>query len=217
MQTIQVNDAIIRVIEQQVLCNGILKVMPADFYRQFDQVDLFGFCARNGIYGLPTVELLNQINALILEASPSRLAIEIGSGNGAIGMGLGIQCTDSYMQGDPAIQAHYASIGHAVVNYGSHVAKIGGNEAVDYYRPEVVVACWVTHKYNPAEHFREGNAFGVDEEQLLDKIKRYIFVGNLKVHAQKPLLQRPHRVIRADYLFSKSLHKDQNVILVWDR
>lgn len=215
-QVVKINEEKVREIESQVMENGILKVMPSEFYRQFDQMDLFCFCAKNGIYGLPTFELLNKLNELILEASPTRNAIEIGSGCGVLGRGLGIQCTDNHMQSDPMMQMYYAMGGQEVVQYGEHVAKISGNDAVDHYRPEVVVACWVTHLYREDRHELGGNMFGVDEELLVQKIKRYVFVGNLKTHAQKPLLNRPHKIIRGDFIFSKSVHADQNVILVWD-
>jgi hypothetical protein len=214
----QIDEDAVRAVEDLALSNGVLKIMPTAFYRQFSQEVLFGFCARNGIYGLPTIELLDKLNALIMEASPSRLAIEIGSGSGVLGKGLGIQCTDNHMQNDPSVQALYSAVyGHAVVKYGDHVAVIGGNEAVDHYRPEVVVASWVTHKYSVHEHHRGGNMYGVDEALLLSKIKRYVFVGNLKTHENKPLLQVPHTIIRGDYILSKSMTPDQNVIIVWDR
>ena len=164
------------------LDNGALCVMPTAFYKEFKQDDLSGFCLRHGLYCLPTVELVDKINQLILEVSPTRSAIEIGSGNGVLGKALGIPCTDSHMQERPEIRAHYRKIGQPVISYGEHVERLDAEAAVARYRPEVVVAAWVTHKYNEAEPERGGNAYGVDEVALLGQIKRYIFIGNFYVH-----------------------------------
>jgi hypothetical protein len=195
---------------------GALKVMPKDFYAQFHQETLSAFCLQQGCYALPTIELLNLINLKIMEVSPSRNAIEIGSGNGVIGQALGITCTDSWMQEDPAIKAHYAQVKQPTVPYGRHVVRLDAHAAVDHYRPEVVVAAWVTHRYNPLEHERGGNAWGVDEYLLLEQIKRYVFVGNLKTHENKPLLAQAHEVIQGDFLFSRSLSSDQCALLIWE-
>lgn len=203
-------------LDAEALNNGVLRVMPMAFYQQFEQVDLSGFCLRHGLYVLPTFELMDKINELILEASPSRSAIEIGSGNGVLGKALGIPCTDSYMQEDPAIQALYQKMGQPVVKYGEHVQRLNALEAVKHCRPEVVVAAWVTHKYNEAEHERAGNVYGVDEVALLGQIKRYIFVGNFYVHGQKPLLEIDHTVHESEAIFSRSQKPHGNAVVVWD-
>jgi hypothetical protein len=213
---IQVNKEAQLQLAHEALCDGVLKVMPAAFYRQFDQVDLAGFCLQQAAYCLPTFELLDKINELILEVSPTRSAIEIGSGNGVLGQALGIPCTDNHMQTDPGVMAMYASAMQPVIAYGAHVEKLDALAAVKHHRPEVVVAAWVTHKYNPAEHWREGNMFGVDEQAVLRRIKRYVFVANLSPHGKKPLLAIPHKRIEGDYLFSRSLDAHNNAILVWD-
>jgi hypothetical protein len=213
---IQCNPDALAQLASEALCDGALKVMPAAFYRQFEQVDLAGFCLKQAAYCLPTFELLDKINELILEVSPTRSAIEIGSGNGVLGQALGIPCTDNYMQADAGIQAMYASAMQPVITYGAHVEKLDAFAAVKQYKPEVVVAAWVTHKYNPAEHWREGNMFGVDEKALLRRIKRYVFVGNLSPHGKKPLLAVPHKRIEVDYVFSRSLDAHNNAILVWE-
>jgi hypothetical protein len=203
-------------LESEALIDGVLQVMPAAFYRQFEQSDLSGFCLKQAAYVLPTFELLDKINELILEVSPTRSAIEIGSGNGVLGKGLGIPCTDNHMQADAGIQMMYASAMQPVITYGAHVEKLDAFAAVKHYRPQVVVAAWVTHKYNAAEHWREGNMFGVDEKALLRRIKRYVFVGNLSPHGKKPLLAVRHKRIEVDYLFSRSLDAHNNAIMVWE-
>lgn len=196
--------------------SGVLKVMPSDFYRQFKQVTLSAFCLEMGCYSLPTVELMNLVNAKIMEASPSRHAIEIGSGNGVIGEALGITCTDNWMQDHPAVKAHYAAMRQPTVPYRPHVVNLDALSAVSRYKPEVVVASWVTHIYDPKQHHRGGNAVGVDEQKLLNHIKRYVFIGNLDTHKHKPILANKHEVIQGDFLFSRSMRSELNALLVWD-
>lgn len=203
-------------LDATALDKGELRVVPGAFYQQFDQVDLSGFALRHGLYVLPTRELLDKINELILEVSPTRSAIEIGSGNGVLGRALGIPCTDNFMQDDPNVRALYAQMKQPVVKYGKHVERLDAQEAVDRHRPEVVVAAWVTHKFNESEPERGGNMFGVDEIALLSKIKRYVFVGNFYVHQQKPLLAFPYSVYESDVLFSRAQKPQGNAIVVWD-
>lgn len=203
-------------LDKGALDKGVLRVMPGAFYQQFEQVDLSGFALRHGLYVLPTRELLDKINELILEVSPTRSAIEIGSGNGVLGRALGIPCTDNFMQNDPTVRALYEQMRQPVVSYGTHVERLDAQKAVDKYRPEVVVAAWVTHEFNEKEPERGGNMFGVDEVALLSKIKRYIFVGNFSVHQQKPLLALPYSVYESDLLFSRGRMPKGNAVVVWD-
>lgn len=202
------------------LDNGQLQVVHADFYRQFEQEQLAVFGHRHAAYVLPTWELITKLDELIREASPSRSAIEIGSGNGVLGNALGIPCTDNRMQERPDIQAIYQSMGQGLptVTYGEHVQKLDALEAVKHCRPEVVVAAWVTHLYTEKEAHRGGNMFGVDEVLLLSKIKRYIFVGHGGPHALKPLFdQRPTFTCHTlDDLFSRARNPHGNAIWVWD-
>lgn len=195
---------------------GVLRVMPSEFYQQFRQDDLCAFCLMNGLYCLPTFELLDIINDLIAEVSPTRSAIEIGSGNGVLGRGLGVPCTDNLMQTFPEVMAIYAGIAQPVVKYGEHVEKLAALDAVKRYVPDVVVAAWVTHLFDPLDAKRGGNMYGVDELAMLKRIKRYVFVGNMTTHELKPLLNVPHREIRGDFLFSRGRVAEDNVLLVWE-
>ncbi|MBI6727550.1 hypothetical protein RYA05_13745 [Pseudomonas syringae pv. actinidiae] len=203
-------------VRQAIDGDGVLKVMDAAFYHQFKMDSVQGFCLFLGLYALPTTELLDRVNLLIMEASPSRNAIEVASGNGCLGKGLGIQCTDNYMQADEDIKAHLMESRQAPVSYGQHVAKYDALEAVDVFRPEVVVAAWMTHKYRPHEHYRGGNMYGIEENDMMTRIKRYILVGNREVHKHKPLMEVPHQCIQGDFIVSRSSHPSKNAIFVWD-
>lgn len=213
---LQVNDAVQFRLDNEALGFDGLRVMPAAFYAEFPQNELSGFCLRNGLYLLPTTELCDLIAHLILEVSPTRSAVEIGSGNGVFGRALGIPCTDNFMQEDPEVQAMYRAMGQPTVKYGKHVARLSADEAIEVLQPEVVVGAWVTHKYNAAEHYRGGNVIGVDEVAMLNRVKRYIFVGHAGPHAFKPLLAVKHQTITGFYIFSRALEVVGNFVLVWD-
>lgn len=213
---LQLDEEAQEILDAEALENGALTVMPADFYRHFRQADLSGFCQRHGFYLLPTVELVELIDRLILQISPTRSAIEIGSGNGTLGAALDIPCTDSHMQNDPHIRALYELAGQPVTRYGAHVERLDALSAVERYRPEVVVGAWVTHIYDAKEHARGGNMYGVDEVALLQRVKRYIFVANMNPHALKPLLALPHATIQTDAIFSRGIDASKNALLVWD-
>lgn len=209
-----------RLSDLKALCydGEVFKVVPAEVYHGFSQEELFLFCVQNGLYSLPTTELLDTLNTLIMEVSPTRNAIEIGSGNGAVARGLGIPGTDSFMQDNELIRAHYRALGQATVRYGDDVIRMDANEAVSKLMPDCALGCWVTHRYSASDHQRGGNQFGIDEEAILASVKRYIVVGNNIVHAQKPIFDKMTRMIRGDFIFSRSIEGvDQNAIYIWDR
>lgn len=204
-------------LQYECIENGNLKIMPSSFYRKYDQKEISVFCLLNGLYCLPTTELLDLLNALIMERSPSRNAIEIGSGNGSLGKGLGIPSTDSFLQDDPSIKAHYRNLGQPTITYGKHVIKIDANKAVSEMKPDVVVGAWVTHRFDEKEPERGGNAFGVDEDTIISQVNRYIIIGNKAVHGLKPVMNKVSKVIEGDFLFSRSLQNaGQEAIFIWD-
>jgi len=195
--------------------DGRLKVLPADTYKQFPHEHIIQFAHDHGIYGFPTSELLEFI-AEELGAS-RRNAIEIGAGNGVLSDALAITGTDSMMQSDPRVATYYNLFGQPQVTYGPNVKQLDGNSAVEFYKPSAVVAQWVTHLYNPQEHWREGNMYGVDEARIVKKVRKYIFVGNDAPHGKKPILSMPHREIRADWIVSRAFDPKLNVIWIWEK
>lgn len=130
-------------LDTACLVNGILQVMPSQFYEGIAQHDLSLWCVRRGLYCLPTLELVNFVRDQIGD----RDAVEIGVGNGALGRAVGIRMTDSRQQETPAVKALYGDLDQAVVTYGADVEKLTALEAVEEYTPQVVVGAWVTHRY----------------------------------------------------------------------
>lgn len=191
--------------------NGSLRVMPAAYYRDTTVVERAMFCQRYGVYGLLTDELI----AWLRERIGGRSAIEIGAGAGHLAAALGIPATDSKMQDDPRVAGWYTAHGQPTVRYGPHVEKLDAKEAVRKYRPQVVIASWVTHRYRPSRHAAGGNAFGVNEEELIGRCAEYIFIGNTRVHAGKSIWSLPHELLEPDWLYSRAHNGSPEFIACW--
>lgn len=172
---------------------------------------LFG--VRHGLYGFPTEELCSFLRVRIR----GRQAIEIGSGHGVLAKALGIPATDNRQQEDAEVRAHYAAIRQPTVPYGEHVEKLDAAAAVEKYRPAVVVACWITHRFDPSRPDAGGSATGVDEVAIIASCDEYIFIGNERVHAHKPIWALPHEKLTPPWLYSRAINGSRDFIGIWRR
>lgn len=190
---------------------GRLKIMPSSFYEKIPHLTRIAWSNLNGYYSLPTIELC----ALVKELIAGRSAIEIGSGYGVLGEALGIPCTDNHMQMRPDIEAMYRAARQHPIRYPKHVEKLEALDAVKKYKPQVVVASWVTQDWK--NDGLEGLIGGVDEEALLEMVDCYIMIGHENTHRQKRILKKPHDVIRTPFLYSRGMDETKNVIYVWSK
>lgn len=206
-------DLDVRWLDQALLDErGLVRVLPSADLRKIPSDAMKLWCHKNAVYLLPSQELI----AWLKEKIGGRKAIEIGGGNGVVGRALGIPITDNRCQEWPDVRAYYAAGGQPTVKYRRDVEALGALEAVAKYKPQVVVACWVTHLYHAEEHERGGNMYGVDEEALLDSgIETFIHVGATTSHSQKRIVARPHEEFRPDFLFGRGKPEDR-VIWVWE-
>lgn len=190
---------------------GRLRILPARFWAgtTVEERALFGH--RHGLYQFPTVELVEHLRGLIA----GRAAIEIGAGHGVLAEALGITATDSLMQGKEPYRSIYTAYGMPAVPYGPNVVDCDAGRAVRRYRPQVVVAGWVTHLYDPARHTAGGNEVGVDEDDVLGHCDEYVFVGNEGVHEGKKIWRRPHRIWYPPYVFSRAWNGSRDFVAVW--
>jgi hypothetical protein len=209
-----VNPNQVRDIAADVLEPGMAgrpQVLPASFWAKTTVTERAVLGARHGIYSFPTEELVAWLRAYL----DGRSAIEIGAGHGALAAALGIPATDSCLQADPAVAAYYRTIGQALVQYGPNVEKLDAHAAVAKHRPQVVIACWVTHKYDPARHDAGGNQFGVAEEAIVDDSEEYIFIGNTHVHRGKSVWSRPHERFEPNWLYSRAVNGSRDFIAMF--
>lgn len=201
----------IRDIDVDVLDDsGCLKIMPAAYYASTTSQERGLVGLRHALYGLHTEECISWL----LNRIAGRSTIEIGAGNGVLAQALGIHATDNHMQTKPRYKALYAGIKQPVISYGRNVEELDAVEAARRYQPDVIVACWVTHRYDPAQHARGGNEVGVNERELLKHCVEYLFIGNRDVHGLKPIWP-PDELIEPDWLYSRALNPSPNFIAVW--
>lgn len=195
---------------------GLLKVVDAAILKNIDPEHLVVWGNKRGIYTYPTTELISFIEAKI----GSRKAIEICSGNGVIGRALGIVRTDSYIQTTPEMIAYYTVLGQKPILPPQDVYKYEANEAVDHFRPQVVVACYATQKYLPGDEYQPkkigSSIYGVDELSMLPKIETYINIGTDTSHGDKRICKFKHEIYRFDWLFTRSANQKENHICIWN-
>lgn len=195
---------------------GLLKVVDSAILREVDPEHLVVWGNKRGVYTYPTTELI----AWIKEKIGDRKAIEICSGNGVMGRALGIVRTDSHMQTTPEMIAYYTAFGQKPIEPPKDVYKFEANDAVDYFKPQVVVACYATQKYLPGDEKppKVGSSFyGVDELAMLPKIETYINIGNDTSHGDKRIRKFKHELYRFDWLFTRSANQKENHICVWNQ
>lgn len=193
--------------------DGRFRIMDAEYWRKKSIEERGLLAVTHGMYVLPTTELVARLHELI----GGRTAIEVGSGCGVLARSLGIPATDNRMQEEPEYRAIYKAMQQPVIAYGKNVERLTASEAVAQFRPQVVVAAWVTHKYNLLRPLAGGNEIGLDEESIIDAVETYVFVGNLQVHARKSIWSRPHEIEHPDYVYSRATNGTPDFIAVWNR
>lgn len=194
--------------------DGRTRVMPAAFYAGTTDVERTLYATTRGIYGLPTVELVDRLHELIA----GRPAIEIGAGEGVLAEALGIPATDNRQHERPEVALHYAMCRQPTVPYGPNIIAMSAQQAVRHYRPSVVVGSWVTARYDANRPGRnKGNPGGVDERDVLANCDTYVLVGNTEVHSISALWDLPHTIEHPPYLYSRAFNGSPDFIAVWHR
>lgn len=190
--------------------NGRIKLLPASVYSGIDPVHLAIWSGRHAMYAFPTTELVDWLRTLIGE----RKAIEIGAGNGDLGYHLGIPMVDNYCQQIPEVRSLYEAMRQAPTSPRSDVEKIDAVVAVKKYRPQVVIGAYITQKYKGGNN---GNVYGPEEEEILEGTRCYVHIGNEKTHGDKRIRRHRHQTLRFDWLVTRSMQPESNVIYVWGK
>lgn len=201
----------IKPLEDLIIKNEKIIAVPFNVLNKFPQEMISLFCHRHALYQIPTVELIDFIKNEIGCAQ----VIEIGSGNGCMGRSLGVKLTDNKMQQLPEIINHYAILKQPVITYGDDVEKIDAISAVKKYKPQVVVASWVTHFWLPG--MTSGNVYGIKEEELFENgVEKYIHTGNSDTHQYKPILNKyPVKKYKFPWIISRSMKRELNEIYIF--
>lgn len=210
--TYSVDTTRIRDISSEVLdFTGRLRILPATYWAGVTVEERALFCHRHGIYNVPTVELVERLRTLI----DGRSAIEIAAGTGALAAALDIPATDSRVQETEPIRSIIALQGQPPVPYGSNVECYDAYQAIRAYRPQVVIGCWATQKYDDRFPQLSSSAVGIDEHDIINRSETYILVGNERVHQDKQIWKRPHTIEYPPYVYSRAQNGTRNFIAVW--
>ena len=187
-----------------------IRLLPAAEYKGIDHTAFRLWCNKTARYGIPTTELVDWIRDRIA----GRTALEIGAGNGNLGYHLGIDSTDSDLQSKPQVAAFYAALRQPTIVLPPEVVVEEANEAVSKRKPKVVIASWVTHKYDGGA---VGNEYGPNEEEIVNQVESYIFIGNATVHGSKPIMKLPQKEFRFPWVVSRSKYPNENAVWVWGK
>jgi hypothetical protein len=202
----------IRDISAAVLDNhGRMRVLPAAFWTSTTPSERALFGHQHGIYSFPTTELVEYLRELI----DGRSAIEIGAGHGVLAQALGIPATDNRMQAKARYRRIYEQAGQPTVKYGRNVVELNAAAAVRRYRPDVVIGCWVTHKWEPHRHGAGGNEIGIDEANLIANVEQYVVIGNDQVHGFKPIWELPHSRTYLPFIYSRAANGSPDFLAIW--
>lgn len=191
--------------------NGCMRILPATFWAttKVEERALFG--VRTGLYSFPTLELVARLQEIIADRS----AIEVGAGSGVLAAALGIPATDNFQQRMPQYRMIYERIEQKIVPYGANVIEMNANHAVRHFKPDVVLGCWVTHKFDLKCPDRGGNEIGLDELDILHHCAAYVVVGNEEVHQHKPIWACQHTVEYPPFVFSRAFNGSRDFIAVF--
>jgi hypothetical protein len=173
------------------------------------------WCHHQARYGLVTSELVLWLNKEIR----GRNAIEIGAGHGDLAHYLGIPATDSYNQFHPEVRAMYEAMKQPIIQYPATVFNMDARTAVDHFKPDVIVASWVTQWIDPAlpPPSEGGSVYGIKEDEFIDAGVTYILIGNESIHGEKKIMQRKHDTFSFAWLVSRSIRPALNRIWIWNR
>lgn len=200
-------------IKQEMMEGRFIKVASAETWaNNYSWGEVRTLMHETATYVLPTSELLEFLRNQI----DGKKAIEVGAGNGLIGRNLGITMTDSYQQrDDKETVAYYKAFRQPLIDYPADVLKMDAVSAARKYKPDVVIACYVTHRWEPG--MESGNMHGVDFRRLLQYTDKLILVGNLMTHKDNPIMKLPHREVQLQGLITRSDLPWTNPIFIWNK
>ncbi len=211
--TFQLDPSKIRDLTPEVMDeHGRLRILPAAYWAGTTPTERMLLGYRYGLYGLPTTELIEHLTGVIA----GQRAIEIGAGHGALAEALDIPATDNREQETPAFQLILQATGQKPVRYGPNVIEMHAGQAVRRFRPQVVIACWVTQLYRDGEVWNQDSKLdGVDEEDILRHCETYVLIGNELVHKGKRIWSRPHTIEYPPWLYSRAINGSRDFIATW--
>jgi hypothetical protein len=88
-------------LDEMLIENGLVRPVRWRKLKHIPQSHLMAWCVKQGVYQIPTWELIEWLKGVI----GGRSAIEICAGRSCLGRALNIPMTDSYLHTDPNMNA----------------------------------------------------------------------------------------------------------------
>jgi len=191
--------------------NGKLRPLPASWWLEKGFTFRRSFLHFRAQYFLPTLESIGFIHSLI---GDPKNCIEVGAGNGWLGYLLGVRMTDSWLQRKPEVAQIYEGSKQPTIEYGLDVEKLDAISAVKKYKPDTVIASWVSDLLN----LSWSNPYAIDEVEMMNHCRRYIFIGTRQQHHYKALIKSwpKTKQYQGRGLLSRSKDDSQNLIWVFE-
>lgn len=207
-----------------------MKLLPAAHYYEIDPVHLRLWCHKWARYGIVTEELIGFLKPYVVKGK----TIEVAAGSGDLGYHLGIISTDSFIQQNhPGMKKYLEQGGQPPMAPGKNVRKYEAMDAIHKYAPQVVIASWLTQKYEEGDSEKRigSSIYGPDEREIIEEVGTYIHIGNENVHGDKRALELPHTktksipratgtlgVLEPGYnIISRAKDPSKNIIYIWKK
>ena len=209
----------------ELLLNADKRLKPvfASELRKVNHIDLIYWCNINGYYSIPSIELMDTLREYLPE---DKKLLEIGAGNGVYGRHLNVRMTDNFQQ-HPKNRARFRNsiasrekAGLGLVPYGDDVEECDARDAISLYKPNVVLAAWVTQKYNPTKPHLKGNMYGVSYQWILNRrhVDSIILIGNKRIHKNIDIMDKPHIELECSgTIFSRAFDEGYDRIFIWNK
>lgn len=204
----KINDISTDVLREE----GKVKLLPAEMWKKYSEIEIKHFCHFYARYGIPTYELISFLTVTI----NGRSALEIGAGHGDLGTILNIRMVDDKQQERPEIIERYNSMKQPVIKYPKEIEKMDALVAVKKYKPQVVIGSWIT-TYSAKRMSYGSSPYGVKEKEILDLVDTYILIGNTDTHGDKPIMKIPHEEINEPWILSRGRNPENNRIWIWNK
>jgi hypothetical protein len=223
-------DRAVEIVESLVGLDGRIYPIPYS-YIQNDTLDTLNWVMQAlGLYTFPTLELCEWLSSQIddnpdYEPHP---AIEICAGTGWIGRQLGIPSTDIKSMENPIVKGIMAQCLSVPTIYSEDVETMEASEAVNKYKPDIVIGSYVTSKQlvdkidkkkamtigiklpyggvmeqNLMDLAREEVKVGVDVKSICRKVYKVILVCNMRTHRNESYISLPHQTLSFPWLVTR--------------
>jgi len=235
-------DRATEIVNSLIGSDGCIYPIPYSFIKD-DTLDTLNWVMQAlGLYTFPTLELCEWLESQI-DDNPEyepHSAIEICAGTGWIGRQLRIPITDVKNMENPEVQKVMLDSMSVPTIYANDVETLEASEAINKYKPDIVIGSYVTSKQlidkidrkkaitigvklpyggvlkqNLIDIVRKEVKVGVDVRGICRKVYKVILVCNMRVHRNESYISLPHKTLSFPWLVTRG-DTSQSKILIFE-